>query len=78
MSLASSEENKSNGTLVVATTNTGGSIINKFMLENSKMLKQREKVTGTEVREHLKEHKVDIPLVTTLADYNIPVKVKDN
>lgn len=75
VSLASSDENKSNGTLVVATTNTGGSIINKFMLENSKMLKQREKVTGGEVREHLKEQKVEIPLVTTLADYNIPVKV---
>jgi len=75
VSLASSEENKSNGTVVIATTNTGGSVINKFMLEKTKLLEVREKITGEEVREHLKEHKVEIPLVTTLADYNIPVKI---
>lgn len=75
VSLASSEDNKSNGTVVIATTNTGGSLINKFMLEKTKLLEVREKITGEEVREHLKEHKVDIPLVTTLADYNIPVKI---
>ena len=74
VSVANNDEHKSNGTVVVATANTGGSAINRLMLDRHRQLLARERVTGDEVREELRQQAADIPLVATLADYNIPVK----
>jgi len=75
VSVANNDEHKSNGTVVVATANTGGSVINRLMLDRHRQLLARERVTGDEVREELRQQAADIPLVANLADYNIPVKV---
>jgi len=73
ISLSTDEETQSNGTLVVLSTNTGGHHINRFMLEKAKVgLDQLELVDGDQIRRHLKDEKVVLPIHNFLSEYNIP------
>jgi len=67
---------KSNGTIIIATTSSGGHSVNKVMLEMAKTsLASRDKVVYDDIMEALEDEKANIPLYTALTDHNISVKL---
>eukprot|EP00092_Neocalanus_flemingeri_P060222 GFUD01072158.1.p1 GENE.GFUD01072158.1~~GFUD01072158.1.p1 ORF type:complete len:412 (-),score=128.90 GFUD01072158.1:286-1461(-) len=76
ISIHNEPNSKSNGTIVVATTSSGGNSVNKLLLKMSKKsLASRDSVTSEEILSVLSADQVDIPLHRTLTGHNIPVKL---
>jgi len=76
VSIYNDENSKSNGTIIVATTSSGGHAVNKILLDMAKTsLTSRETVTYDEVMEAVEDQKDNIPLHNALTDLNIPVKM---
>jgi len=74
--ISNDSNSKSKGTVIVISTKTGGTKINKFLIELSKdNLSMRDKVKTEDIINNLKDEALKIPLHHTLADYNIPITI---